>query len=145
MAYFALLWKARAIEKYRIRYENEKINSILQQNPEIPRRTLYEKWSYCRYTTKKRIAKALHRHCPEGSKLSNFYIYLRTDKTFLNFIWKSILGFVGGIILTYLCFMFFVFQLGISLIHATVMSSIIGVLLTLGLVFSYRARSVFHP
>uniref|UniRef100_A0A2A4JCQ8 Uncharacterized protein n=1 Tax=Heliothis virescens TaxID=7102 RepID=A0A2A4JCQ8_HELVI len=50
------------------------------------------------------------------------------------------MGFVGGIILTYLCFMFFVFQLSISLIHATIMSSIIGVLLTLGLAFSYRIR-----
>lgn len=127
MAYFTLLWKARAIEKYRSRYEKEKINSILQQNPEFPR-TLHEKWSYCKRNTKKRLARCLRRCFPE------------LDQTIPNFVWKSILGFVGGIALTYLCFIFFVFQLSISLIHATIMSSVIGVLLTLGLAFSYRAR-----
>ncbi|KPJ07311.1 DC-STAMP domain-containing protein 2 [Papilio machaon] len=39
MANFALLWKARIIEKYRSEYEKEKINSVLQTNVEVPKNT----------------------------------------------------------------------------------------------------------
>lgn len=140
MAYFALLWKARTIEKYRRNYEAEKINSILISNTQIPKQSLSQRWRNYRYDTKKRLSKTFRKWYPEGSALSNLFFYLKTDQTFPNFVLKSILGFVGGIILTYLCFMFFVFQLSISLMHATIMSSIIGVMLTLGLAFSYRIR-----
>ncbi|CAH0401568.1 unnamed protein product [Chilo suppressalis] len=140
MAYFALLWKARTIEKYRLNYESEKINSIMMSKNPMPKQSLSQRWRHYRYDTQKRISRNFRRWYPEGSSMSNFLLYLRTDQTFPNFVLKSILGFVGGIILTYLCFMFFVFQLSISLMHATIMSSVIGVLLTLGLAFSYRIR-----
>ncbi|CAH1641615.1 unnamed protein product [Spodoptera littoralis] len=139
MAFFALLWKARTIEKYRLNYEREKINSIVLGNTQMEQ-TLSQRWSHYRRDTKKRISRTFKKWYPEGSSVANFFLYLRTDQTFPNFLLKSVMGFVGGIILTYLCFMFFVFQLSISLIHATIMSSIIGVLLTLGLAFSYRIR-----
>ncbi|XP_050357361.1 DC-STAMP domain-containing protein 2-like [Nymphalis io] len=77
---------------------------------------------------------------PDGSSVSNLYFYLKSDHALPRFVLKSFIGFVCGIVLTYLCFIFFVFQLSISLIHATIMSSIIGVLLTLGLAFSCRIR-----
>lgn len=140
MANFALLWKARIIEKYKKEYEQEKINSILLANVEIPKKTLMQKWSHYSYNTKKRLTKKFNDFCPEGSALSNFLVNLTTDQTFANFLMKSLIGFIGGIVSTYLCFMFFVFQLSISLMHATIMSSIMGVLLTLGLAFSYRVR-----
>ncbi|XP_026734949.1 uncharacterized protein LOC113498907 isoform X3 [Trichoplusia ni] len=139
MAFFALLWKARTIEKYRINYEKEKINSIAMGNTQMEQ-TLTQRWRHYRTDTQKKISRTFRRWYPEGSGVSNFFYYLTTDQTFPNFLFKSVMGFVGGIILTYLCFMFFVFQLSISLIHATIMSSIIGVLLTLGLAFSYRIR-----
>lgn len=140
MAYFALLWKARTIEKYRRNYESEKIKSIMLANTQIPKQSLSQRWRHYRYDTQKRISRTFRKWYPEGSSLSNLVFYLKTDQTFPNFVLKSVLGFFGGIILTYLCFMFFVFQLSISLMHATIMSSIIGVLLTLGLAFSYRIR-----
>ncbi|XP_063834460.1 uncharacterized protein LOC135083679 isoform X2 [Ostrinia nubilalis] len=140
MAYFALLWKARTIEKYRQKYESEKLKSIMLANTQIPKQSLSQRWRHYRYDTQKRISRTFRKWYPEGSSLSNFIYYLKTDQTFPNFVLKSVLGFFGGTILTYLCFMFFVFQLSISLIHATIMSSIIGVLLTLGLAFSYRIR-----
>ncbi|XP_063896030.1 DC-STAMP domain-containing protein 2-like [Helicoverpa armigera] len=139
MAFFALLWKARTIEKYRLNYEKEKINSIMV-GPTQMEQTLSQRWRHYRHDTKKRISRTFQKWYPEGSGVAKFFLYLRTDQTFPNFLLKSVLGFLGGIILTYLCFMFFVFQLSISLIHATIMSSIIGVLLTLGLAFSYRIR-----
>ncbi|CAB3257663.1 unnamed protein product [Arctia plantaginis] len=139
MAFFALLWKARTIEKYKLNYEKEKINSIVMGNTRMEQ-TLSQRWRHYRYDTQKRISSTFKKWYPEGSGVANFFLYLKTDQTFPNFLLKSLMGFVGGIILTYICFMFFVFQLSISLIHSTIMSSIIGVLLTLGLAFSYRIR-----
>lgn len=65
---------------------------------------------------------------------------LRTDGTLENYILKSMFGFLGGIFLTYMFFVFFVIQLSFTLSSATMMCSILGVILTLGLAFSYRVR-----
>lgn len=140
MAFLALLWKARTIEQCRLKYEKEKLNSIQITNTLNPKKSLYERWKLVNFQTKQRLTHVFGKMCPEGSTMHNYFYYLNTDLTFPNFVLKSVIGFVGGIILTYLCFLFFVFQLSISLIHATLMSSIIGVLLTLGLAFSYRIR-----
>lgn len=142
MAYFTSLWKARIIENCKKEYEDEKINSILASNTEIPRKTtsVMQKWRIYRRNTKTRVTGKLKKWFPEGSSVSNLYYYMKKDHACPNFVLKSIIGFLGGIVLTYLCFMFFVFQLSISLMHATIMSSVIGVLLTLGLAFSYRIR-----
>lgn len=64
----------------------------------------------------------------------------RVDGTLENYILKSVFGFLGGILLTYMFFVFFVFQLNFTLSSATMMCSIIGVILTLGLAFSLRVR-----
>ncbi|KAG7297299.1 hypothetical protein JYU34_019258 [Plutella xylostella] len=141
MAHFAMLWKARNLERYRRKYEKEKMISITLAKTVAPRKSLFQRIETCfQYNVKRQMKQAYNKLFPEGSSFSEFLIYLRTDQTFPNFVLKSVLGFVGGIVLTYLCFMFFVFQLAISLMHATIMSSIIGVLLTLGLAFSYRVR-----
>lgn len=140
MAYFALLWKARTIEQYRLNYEKEKLKSMRLSNVQTPKTTFYQRWKRYHSEKRKHVAKLFRKWYPEGSHIHNFIFYMSTDQTFPNFVLKSVIGFVGGIIMTYLCFMFFVFQLAISLMHATIMSSIIGVLLTLGLAFSYRIR-----
>lgn len=80
---------------------------------------------------------------PEDSWLHKKAVLLRTDGSFENYILKSIFGFIGGVILTYIFFMFFVIQLNFSLTSATLLCSVIGVILTLGLSFFYGVRSVF--
>lgn len=140
MAYFSSIWKARIIERCRQEYENEKIISILTSKTEIPRKTMMQKWRFYGHNTKRRFKGRLRELFPDGSSVSNLYFYLKSDHAFPSLFMKSAIGFVGGIALTYLCFIFFVYQLSISYPHATVMSSIIGVLLTLGLAFSTRIR-----
>lgn len=80
---------------------------------------------------------------PEDSWLHKKAVLLRTNGSFENYILKSIFGFIGGVILTYIFFMFFVIQLNFSLTSATLLCSVIGVILTLGLSFFYGVRSVF--
>ncbi|XP_064074790.1 DC-STAMP domain-containing protein 2-like [Vanessa tameamea] len=99
-----------------------------------------QRWRFYGQNTKRRMTGHLKKWFPDGSSVSNLYFYLKSDHALPRFVLKSLIGFVCGIVLTYLCFIFFVFQLSISLIHATIMSSIIGVLLTLGLAFSCRIR-----
>lgn len=65
---------------------------------------------------------------------------LRTDGTLENYILKSVFGFLGGIFLTYMFFVFFAIQLNFTLSSVTMLCSILGVILTLGLAFSYRVR-----
>lgn len=140
MAYFTSLWKARIIEKYRQEYENEKFNSLLTSKTEIPQKTIMQRWRCYGQNTKRKMTGQLKQWFPDGSSVSNLYFYLKSEHALPSFVLKSFFGFFGGIMLTYLCFIFFVFQLSISLFHATIMSSFIGVLLTLGLAFSCRMR-----
>ncbi|XP_053619404.1 uncharacterized protein LOC128680350 isoform X2 [Plodia interpunctella] len=140
MAHFALLWKARTIEKYRQNYENEKYLSLQETNTPIPQKSLSQRLRCYRQDTQARFSRIFQKIYPEGSSLSHFFLNLKTDQTCLNFVFKSLLGFLTGLVLTYLCFLFLVYQLSISLFHATVISSVIGVLLTMGLAFSYRIR-----
>lgn len=65
---------------------------------------------------------------------------LRTDGSLENYILKSAFGFLGGIFLTYMFFTFFVIQLNFTLSTATMLCSVFGVILTLGLAFSLRVR-----
>lgn len=65
---------------------------------------------------------------------------VRTDGSFENYILKSVFGFLSGIVVTYIFFVFLVFQLNFTLTCATVLCSVLGVILTLGLAFSYRVR-----
>ena len=80
--------------------------------------------------------------CPEDSWFHKKAVLLRTDGTFENYVLKSIFGFLGGICLTYLFFMFFIFQLNFTLSSATLLCSFVGVVLTIGLAFSRRVRYV---
>ncbi|KAL2719595.1 DC-STAMP domain-containing protein 2-like [Vespula squamosa] len=143
MAFFQLVVKAHRLEKLRHRYEDEKLKSI-----EISKGAKHLTWSQ-RFRHKKlrckRKVKNFWRRItsfPEDSWLHKKAVLLRTNGTFENYILKSIFGFIGGVILTYIFFMFFVIQLNFSLTSATLLCSIIGVILTLGLSFSYGVRCV---
>ncbi|XP_046414178.1 DC-STAMP domain-containing protein 2-like [Neodiprion virginianus] len=80
--------------------------------------------------------------CPKDSWFHEKAVLLRTDGTFENYVLKSVLGFLGGIFLTYMFFMFFIFQLNFTLSSATLFSSFLGIILTIGLAFSNRVRCV---
>ncbi|XP_045532250.1 uncharacterized protein LOC123719953 isoform X2 [Pieris brassicae] len=119
------MWKARVIENYRQEYD-EKINASTHSKT----RTVAEASRVrCQmYEAKRRIF---------GLKYTSLKC---ADQTIPNCLLRNCVGFIGGILLTYLCFIFFVCQLSIPLVHAIIMSSIIGLLLTLGLAFSNRIR-----
>lgn len=75
----------------------------------------------------------------------DFWLYkkivaIRTDGTLENYVVKSFAGFIGGVVLTYIFFIFFVFQLNFKLSSATFVCALIGILLTLGLAFSFHVR-----
>ncbi|XP_072932438.1 uncharacterized protein [Epargyreus clarus] len=137
--YTSTLWTKLCEEQLDKDNTNE-LESTTKSDIELPPRNLSQRWRRYGHDAKRRVFERFSKWCPKGSATSNLFIYLKTDQTFPEFVLKSVIGFFGGIVLTYLCFVFFVFQLSISLIHATIMSSIIGVLLTFGLAFSYRIR-----
>lgn len=57
-----------------------------------------------------------------------------------NYLCNTLFGFIGGLFLTYILFMFLVFQLHLSLSKATWIASLLGIILTLGLSFSMQLR-----
>ncbi|KAK6622114.1 hypothetical protein RUM44_001921 [Polyplax serrata] len=80
-------------------------------------------------------------YCGHHSNVRNkFFDRFLMEDSMQNFILKSILGFLGGILLTYICFMFFVFSLNFTLKRATYICIGLGVILSLGLAFSVKIR-----
>ncbi|XP_048516014.1 DC-STAMP domain-containing protein 2-like [Athalia rosae] len=144
MAFFQLVLKARKLEKARLAYQDEKFRSIEVSKGAKIHYTLAQKIRYKKILLKKRFFKWLKKvtSCPEDSWFHEKSVLLRTDGTFENYILKSVMGFFGGIFLTYLFFMFFVFQLNFTLSSATLLCSFFGIILTIGLAFSYRVRCV---
>lgn len=72
--------------------------------------------------------------------LEKFCYNIRHDGSCENYTMKSIVGFVSGFILTYIFFMFFMFQLNFTLPTATVFCSVLGCILMIGLAFSTKVR-----
>ncbi|XP_063389376.1 uncharacterized protein LOC134675144 [Cydia fagiglandana] len=132
MAYLALLWKARTIEKYRLKYEKEKMNSI-NSKAELSS-SLYQKWTVYRNDSQKKFEQIYRSLCPEGSRLANSCISLRENSSF---VLKVVIGIVGGIS-TYFLYTVFVCQS-----VWTVLGWAIGLAITLGVVFSSTVRSLF--
>ncbi|XP_021923470.1 DC-STAMP domain-containing protein 2-like isoform X2 [Zootermopsis nevadensis] len=78
---------------------------------------------------------------PPDSRLQHFCSKTCTEGTPHNFIAKSFLGFLGGLVLTHIIFTFFVLQLNFSIVGATLWCSVIGLILTMGLAFSHTVRA----
>ncbi|KAG5324991.1 DCST2 protein, partial [Pseudoatta argentina] len=153
MAFFQLVLQARKLEKARLRYEDEKLRSIeifegvkphltLKQRLRRKRLNYYTQSHFYRY--RKKFKHFWNRII---SPLKHLWIYkkvrlLRIDGTPENYTLKSIFGFLFGIFLTYMLFVFFVIQLSFTLSSATILCSILGMILTLGLAFSHRVRCI---
>ncbi|XP_046833011.1 DC-STAMP domain-containing protein 2-like [Vespa crabro] len=143
MAFFQLVVKAHRLEKLRHRYEDEKLRSI-----EVSKGAKHLTWSqrfrHKKFRCKRKVKNFWRKitSFPEDSWLHKKAVLLRTNGSFENYILKSIFGFIGGVILTYMFFMFFVIQLNFSLTSATLLCSVIGVILTMGLSFFYGVRCV---
>ncbi|CAH1169930.1 unnamed protein product, partial [Phaedon cochleariae] len=71
-----------------------------------------------------------------------FCFKLRHEGSCENYVLKSFLGFMGGMVLTYIFFMFFVFQLNFKVGTATIVCSVFGCFLVNGLAFSSKVRCV---
>ncbi|XP_014489319.1 PREDICTED: DC-STAMP domain-containing protein 2-like [Dinoponera quadriceps] len=144
MAFFQLILKARKLEKNRLIYEDEKLKSIEIFRGGKPPVTLKQHLRRKRLKYKKKIEHFWSRII---SSIKYTWVYkkarlIRTDGSLENYILKSAFGFLSGIFLTYIFFIFFVFQLNFTLTSATMFCSVLGMILTLGLAFSYRVRCV---
>ncbi|KAL6261589.1 hypothetical protein P5V15_006676 [Pogonomyrmex californicus] len=144
MAFFQLVLKARKLEKARLMYEEEKLRSIEIFEGVKPRLTLKQRLRRKRLKCRRKFKHFWNRIL---SPIKHTWLYkktrlLRKDGTLENYILKSVFGFLSGILLTYVFFVFFVIQLSFTLSSATILCSILGVILTLGLAFSYRVRCI---
>ncbi|CAK9819578.1 DC-STAMP domain-containing protein 2, partial [Anthophora quadrimaculata] len=144
MAFFQLVLKARKLEKVRKRYEDEKLTSIEISKGDKPRFTLKQRFRRRKLWLKKKVKHLCDRilAVPKNTWTYRKIVAIRTDGTLENYVAKSLLGFVGGVFLTYIFFIFFVFQLKFKLSSATFLCTVIGMILTLGLAFSLQVRCV---
>ncbi|XP_001604108.3 DC-STAMP domain-containing protein 2-like isoform X2 [Nasonia vitripennis] len=142
MAFFQLVLKAKKLKKAKRRYHEEKLRSIEISKGARVHYALWQRIRRKKILLKKKLREFLTRctSCPENTWLHKKAVLLRTEGTLENYVLKSVFGFVGGIILTYMFFVFFVFQLHFALISATLICCVLGVVLTLGLAFSPRIR-----
>ncbi|XP_060823568.1 DC-STAMP domain-containing protein 2-like [Bombus pascuorum] len=145
MAFFQLVLKANKLEKLRQSYEDEKLTSIeISKGIVKPVYTLKQQIRRRKIWFKKKVTHLLGKIFAilRDSWMYKKIVVIRTDGTLENYIAKSFAGFVGGIFLTYIFFIFFVFQLHFKLSSATFLCTIIGIILTLGLAFSFQVRCV---
>lgn len=142
MAFLKLVCKANKINRIKLDLLKEKENSIQVSEGITPKYSLKQKYRHFWIDLRERI-KRLCCSCFEKTCLHRTCYNLKSDGTCENFTLKSVAGFIGGFILTYVFFMFFVFQLNFKLSTATIMCSILGAILTIGLAFSYKVRYVY--
>lgn len=128
MSFLCTLIKARKIEKKLLSYQEEKKVSLNN----------YLKGRVRKRRKREEKLNILDRHLARAT----LWRKMRREGTFPNEVMKSFLGFFGGFLLTYVFFIFFIFQLNFVLWSATVMSSVVGSVLTLGLAFSKRIRCI---
>ncbi|XP_012059688.1 PREDICTED: uncharacterized protein LOC105622889 [Atta cephalotes] len=144
MAFFQLVLQARNLEKARLRYEDEKLRSIEIFEGVKPHLTLKQRLRRKRLKYRKKFKHFWNRII---FPLKNTWIHKKVrllwiDGSLQNYTLKSIFGFLFGIFLTYMFFVFFVIQLSFTLSSATILCSILGMILTLGLAFSHRVRCI---
>lgn len=138
MAYFQIFCKALQINSLQKDLIKEKVDAIEVSHGKKPKLTIGQKCRHCRIDCCNRIKKCLS--IPKTSRFYRFFYKLQHEGSFENYILKSILGFIGGFCLTYFFFMFFVVQLNFKLSTATLMCSIFGSVLMMGLAFSPYIR-----
>ncbi|XP_023246620.1 uncharacterized protein LOC106643472 [Copidosoma floridanum] len=144
MAFFQLMLKANKLQRVRRTYHDEKLRSIEVSKGEKPRYTLGQKIRHQRVLLRRNVRRVVRKLacCPESSWVYQKAVLLRTEGTVENYVFKSIFGFLGGVVLTYVFFVFFVFQLHLSLTIATLLCSLLGLLFTIGLAFFPYVRCI---
>lgn len=142
MAFARLMWVASKVDRVKKDLTVEKLNAIKASLGEKFKLTIGRKCKHfyidVSYHIKKRIAKICS--CLKDTKLYRCCYRTRHDGTCENFTLKSVVGFIAGFLLTYVFFMFFIFQLNFKLSTATIMCAVLGCILTIGLAFSYTVR-----
>lgn len=138
MAYFRNFCKALTLNGIKKDLIKEKSDAIKLFHAETPRLTLGQRCRHCRINCVLRMRRCCS--LPQNSRFQRFFYKLKREGSFENYIMKSILGFIGGFFLTYIFFMFFVVQLNFKLSTATMMCSVFGSILMLGLAFSRYIR-----
>ncbi|KAG5882313.1 hypothetical protein JTB14_019337 [Gonioctena quinquepunctata] len=137
MAFVQLLYKASQLKQIKNELETEKLDAI-KIKEKVKRRFRFR---HVGIRIKARLKRALKKitYCFCCQK---FCFKLRHDGSCENFVLRSFLGFISGLVLTYIFFMFFVFQLNLKITTATVVCSFLGCVLMNGLAFSSKIRCV---
>lgn len=140
MAHFRIFCKGLSIERLKKELIKEKEDSIKIYKNEKPRLSCRQKFQHCCIN----LGIKLKNCCslPERNCCHRFLFKLGHEGSLENYLLKSVLGFIGGFCLTYILFLFFVIQLNFKLSTATMMCSILGTVLMLGLAFSSFIRQL---
>lgn len=135
MAFLKLLCLASSLKKLKTELEEDKIDSLAVSQDQKPKRRFRHIGVDIRLFCKKILMNILYCFC-----FHKFCYKLQHYGSLHNFILKSLIGYFGGFILTYTFFLFFVFQLNFKITTATVVCSLLGIILMIGLAFSTKVR-----
>ncbi|XP_018570719.1 DC-STAMP domain-containing protein 2-like [Anoplophora glabripennis] len=137
MAFMQLIMTASKLNKLKQELVEEKTDAIKVSKKLPVKKKFRHRIIRLRMRTKRFLKKML------GCFFFEKFCYtLRHDGSCENYTLKSIAGFVSGFVLTYIFFMFCMFQLNFTLPTATIFCSILGCILMLGLAFSTKVRCV---
>lgn len=135
MAFLKLIFLASSLKKLKSELEEEKVESLEILQEKKPKRKFRHIAVDIRLFFKKIVRSILHCFC-----CHKFCYKLQHYGSFENYILKSLIGYLGGFVLTYIFFLFFVFQLSFKITTATVVCSVLGIILMIGLAFSTKVR-----
>lgn len=142
MSFLHLIYKSRLIDLKRRELIREKESAIKLNHGLKPKYNIFDKirhrsYDFCRFIKQLLFCTWL---IPKHSRFNRYLHSLNTDGTFENYLLKSVIGFFAGVLLTYIIYIFLILQLNFSLSGGTFMSSMFGLILTIGLAFSQKVR-----
>ncbi|CAG9857121.1 unnamed protein product [Phyllotreta striolata] len=137
MAFAGLVAKARSLQGYKRRLVEEKRAAM--DHPKTGGRKFKFRWMRAKIQSSwRRFGRRLgYCWCCRRSCFK-----LRHAGSLENYALKSLLGFLSGVVLTYVFFFVLVFQLKVRVSMATVMCSVMGCVLVNGLAFSSTVRCI---
>lgn len=137
-----LVLKANQINNQRVRLKREKDHALKIQAGLAPKYTLMDRYSHRMVNCKQKIGDFFRSifSFPKHSWMHKISFLTRQEGTLENYLFKSAVGFIGGIFLIYIFFMFFIIILKYNFGSATLICSIFGSILTVGLAFSQNVR-----
>lgn len=144
MAFAMLVLKANKINNQRVRLKAEKEHGLKMQEGLTPKYTIMDRYSHRMVNWKLKMSNYFRSifSFPKHSWMHKISFLIRQEGTVENYLFKSAVGFIGGIFLIYIFFMFFIIILKYNFGAATLICSIFGSILTVGLAFSQNVRYV---